>query len=105
MGESNHNAMRLCNITNRNIVSLIRQIPGSSNMSQPEWGTYSSLRNIIPLLFMGKINKTSEEDKEIAAQLLGEDYQKFEVVAKDLMKFEDSPIKEVEGIYAIANYE
>lgn len=105
MGVSNHNAMRLCNITNRNIVSLIRQIPGSSNMSQPEWGTYSSLRNIIPLLFMGKINKTSEEDKEIAAQLLGEDYQKFEVVAKDLMKFEDSPIKEVEGIYAIANYE
>lgn len=105
MGMSDHNAMRLCNITNRNIVSLIRQIPGSSNMSQPDWGKYSALRNMIPLLFMGEINKTSEEDKEIAAQLLGEDYQKFEVVAKDLMKFEDSPIKEVEGVYAIANYE
>lgn len=105
MGLSDHNAMRLCNIANRNIVSLIRQIPGSSNMSQPEWGTYSSLKNIIPLLFMGKINKTSDEDKKIAAQLLGEDYQKFEAVAKNLMKFEDSPIKEVEGIYAIVNYE
>ena len=54
---------------------------------------------------MGKINKTSDEDKKIASQLLGEDYQKFEAVAKDLMKFEDSPIKEIEGIYAIVNYE
>ena len=52
-----------------------------------------------------KAQQAEKPDKEIAAQLLGEDYQKFEVVAKDLMKFEDSPIKEVEGIYAIANYE
>ena len=105
MGIKEREAVRLCKITNRNVLSLIRNIQGCSNISKPTWANEIDYGFLVPLLFLRNINTTKECQKYIIELLSGKNYIDFENAASSILKKEDSPIKQVENFYSLINYE
>lgn len=91
--------------TSGNLLSLIRRIPGESNVSRPKWSQEKDFECLIPLLFLRAFDTTKEYDRELIEQLSGESYNNFENKVKSFLRMEDSPVKKVNNYYAISNYE
>lgn len=104
MGLSDIEASRLNKFTDRNIVALMRKIPGTANITKPKWATESDMSYLIPLLFMRKIDRESNTYKSIV-EIFGVSYKEFENKIDSLMKLEDRPVKVVDRYYSIIHYE
>ncbi len=91
--------------TNGNLLSLIRKIPGSTNISKPSWTNSENCNSLIPLMFLRVINTKKDYDRELIEYLSGEEYYLFENKIEAFLKMEDSPVKRVNDYYAIINYE
>lgn len=72
---------------------------------KPDWVQREKKDLLAPLLFLRKINRQSEDDKYLVETLSGESFEVVEREYQDLIRMEDSPIKEVENYYVLVNYE
>ena len=98
-------AEELYYFTHGNLRVLIRRIPGSTVDRKPDWVQREKKDLLAPLLFLRKINRQSEDDKYLVETLSGESFEVVEREYQDLIRMEDSPIKEVENYYVLVNYE
>lgn len=98
-------AEELYYFTHGNLRVLIRRIPGSTVDRKPDWVQRQKKDLLAPLLFLRKINRQSEDDKYLVEKLTGESFEVVEEEYQDLIRMEDSPIKEVENYYVLVNYE
>ncbi|MCM1532884.1 MAG: hypothetical protein NC114_11545 [Ruminococcus flavefaciens] len=104
MGIKGIEATRLSKFTDRNPYILLRHIPGTANETCPKWAKSGNLTPLIPILFMRNVNKNNDLHREIIEKL-GVKYQDFEDRMRELLRYEDSPIKSIGSHYAIINYE
>ena len=104
MGLSDIEASRLNKFTDRNIATLLRKIPGTVNITKPQWAEEAEMSYLIPMLFMRKINRDDEMDRNIV-ELFGISYKEFEKKINALLKLEDKPVKSIETHYSIISYE
>ena len=98
-------AEELYYFTHGNIRVLVRRIPGSTVDRKPDWVQREKKDWLAPLLFLRKINRQSEDDKYLVETLSGESFEVVEREYQDLIRMEDSPIKEIENYYVLVNYE
>ena len=105
MGVSGDNVYRISNETNRNLLSLIRIIPGDFSICSPEWSKMKEIKMLVPLLFMKILDKANLIHQQMVEQLMNCKYSEFEKAVKSLISLEDSPIKEVDQFIKIMNYE
>lgn len=104
MGLTGIEASRLNKFTDRNIATLLRKIPGTVNITKPQWADEADMSYLIPMLFMRKINRENEIDRNIV-ELFGIAYKEFENKINALLKLEDKPVKSVEAYYSIISYD
>lgn len=103
MGVSN--AGELYSFTHGNIRALIRRIPGSTNESKPEWAQREKKDLLAPLLFLRKFSRRLTMDRQLVETLADVAFDEIEREYQDLIRMEDSPIKEVDEYYVLVNYE
>ena len=98
-------AEELYYFTHGNLRALIRKIPGTSNERKPDWADREKKDLLAPLLFLRSFNKKADAHRQLVEELAGESYSEIEKEYQNLVRMEDSPIKEVDDYYIIVNYE
>ncbi len=105
MGISNGNAEELYTFSHGNLRSLIRRIPGLVNDTKPEWVGIENSDLLTPLLFLRRINRSSDTDRLLVEMLAGDSFDNVERHYQELIRLEDTPIKVIDGYYILINYE
>ena len=76
MNVSSGEANELYDFSHGNIRALIRRIPGNSNDTKPDWTKSADLDMMIPLLFLRKINRST--DKPLVEALANNSFEAIE---------------------------
>ncbi len=103
MGFSKGEASKMYRKTHGNLKALVRLIPGTANLTSPDWTKENDLHLLYPLLCLECINRSY--DRDLVESLSGEKYEVIEKKYKEFSRMEDSPVKEIGGYFVIINFE
>lgn len=100
-GYSDEIAIKLSKESARNITILRRQLEFTRTI--PQWAKAENIKDIIPLLFVGRWSDDNEKDRALISELAGTSYETYMFKLKEWLYTSDSPILKIGNFWRLAS--